>query len=98
LLGIPGDNTYANLQEARLALWEQTIIPMVQNVVEKMHNWLTARYQQNGLVLSYDVENISALAAKRDEMWRRVDSCSFLTLNEKRKMVGLGSIVGGDSI
>ena len=28
LLGIPGDNTYSNLQEARLALWEQTVVPL----------------------------------------------------------------------
>ena len=28
LLGIPGDNTYSNLSEARIALWEQTVLPL----------------------------------------------------------------------
>lgn len=39
LLGIPGDNTYSNLAEARLALWEQTVLPMVQNMVDALNNW-----------------------------------------------------------
>ena len=34
LLGIPGDNTFSNLREARLALWEQTIIPLLEHL-----NW-----------------------------------------------------------
>jgi HK97 family phage portal protein len=97
LLGIPGDSTYSNLQEARLALWEQTIIPMLQNVVGKMHNWFTKYYSED-ICLSYDLDNISALAAKRDNLWKRVDSCSFLTVNEKRNMVGLSPISGGDYV
>lgn len=97
LLGIPGDNTYSNLQEARLALWEQTIIPMMENVVEHMSNWLTSFYPQD-LELKYDIDNISALSARREEVWRRVENCSFLTLNEKREAVGLTPLKNGDTI
>ncbi len=32
LLGIQGDNTYNNLKEARLALWEETIVPILKNL------------------------------------------------------------------
>ena len=28
LLGIPGDNTYANYQEANRAFWRQTVLPL----------------------------------------------------------------------
>ncbi|MFN7038680.1 MAG: phage portal protein, partial [Alphaproteobacteria bacterium] len=31
LLGIPGDNTYRNMREARLALWEETILPLLDH-------------------------------------------------------------------
>ena len=34
MLGIPGDNTYSNLAEARLALWEQTILPMLDQLCD----------------------------------------------------------------
>ncbi len=96
LLGIPGDNTYSNLQEARLALWEQTIIPMVQNVTEKINNWLSPNYGDD-LLLSFDLDNVSALSAKRDDLWKRIDQCSFLTTNEKRQIVGLSPIQNDDT-
>lgn len=97
LLGIPGDNTYSNLQEARLALWEQTIIPLMENVIEHMSNWLCSFYQQK-LELKYDIDSISALSSRREEVWRRVESCSFLSINEKRQAVGLPPVEGGDSV
>ncbi len=97
LLGIPGDNTYSNLQEARLAMWEQTILPAVESVIEHLGNWLCPMYEKS-LKLSYDINNISALSAKRDEVWNRVEKCNFLTINEKRKAVGLGEITGGDQL
>src|SRR3546814_1188179 len=33
LLGLPGDNTYANYQEANRALWRLTILPLVTKIV-----------------------------------------------------------------
>ena len=30
LLGIPGDNTYANYREANRAFWRQTVLPLVR--------------------------------------------------------------------
>lgn len=97
LLGIPGDNTYSNLQEARLALWEQTILPMAGSVVESFSNWLTPFYEGE-LELSCDIENISALSARRDEVWNRVQNCAFLTTNEKRAAVGLGPLIDGEKL
>jgi HK97 family phage portal protein len=44
LLGIPGDNTYSNLAEARLALWEQTILPLVQSTLNAMEVWLGRQF------------------------------------------------------
>ncbi len=88
LLGIPGDNTYSNLQEARLALWEQTIIPMVDNVIGNFNNWLSPYYGGN-IKLSYDLESIPALAERKESMWAKVENCSFMTVNEKRAMFNL---------
>ncbi len=40
LLGIPGDNTYANLAEANRALWRQTLVPLVVRVAQELSGWL----------------------------------------------------------
>jgi len=88
LLGIPGDNTYANLQEARLALWEQTILPLLQNVTDALNNWLVPMFDSS-LKLSLNQDAIPILAAKRDAYWERISKASFLTDDEKRKMLGI---------
>jgi phage portal protein BeeE len=46
LVGVPGDATYANYREARLALWEDTILPFLDHVVDQLNNWLGPRYGQ----------------------------------------------------
>lgn len=97
LLGIPGDNTYSNLQEARLALWEQTILPMIGSVVDNLNSCFSS-YYKSSIQLSYNIENVSALASRRNEIWNRVENCNFLTINEKRNSIGLDPIEGGDII
>lgn len=91
LLGIPGDNTYSNLAEARLALWEQTVIPMVDLVCDALNNWLVPEFGQ-GLQLALDTDGVSALAVRREKVWERVNGASFLTDDEKRELVGLPPI------
>jgi HK97 family phage portal protein len=89
LLGIPGDNTYANLQEARLALWEQTIVPLVTCTTDAIENWLLPMFGA-GLELVPDTDGISALALRNQAVWERVEKASFLTEDEKRAAVGFG--------
>ncbi|MFI5141616.1 MAG: phage portal protein [Bacteroidia bacterium] len=88
LLGIPGDNTYGNLQEARLAFWEQTVLPMVDNVVQNLSNWLCPMYAGD-LSITYDADSISALAERRQVLWDKLNNCNFLTEQEKRNMLGV---------
>lgn len=88
LLGITGDNTYANLAEARLALWEQTIVPMVEQVVQALNGWLCPMFD-NQLEIVADTEAISALAPRRESLWSRVKDADFLSAEEKRRLLGL---------
>lgn len=90
LLGIPGDNTYANLQEARLALWEQTILPLLETVTDALNNWLVPMFA-DGLALQPDTDAIPALAAKRDAYWERIAKADFLSADEKRRLLGIGA-------
>jgi HK97 family phage portal protein len=96
LLGIPGDNTFANLQEARLSLWEQTVLPLVQRTADALSGWLTPMFGGN-LEMVVDTDGISALATRNQAIWDRVEKASFLTDDEKRAAVGYG-VVGGFSV
>lgn len=88
LLGIPGDNTYTNLHEARLALWEQTIVPMLTVITDALNNWLVPMFD-GALQLVLDSDAMPVLAAKRDAYWERINSATFLSDDEKRKLLGI---------
>lgn len=89
LLGIPGDNTYTNLAEARLALWEQTILPMVHGTLEALAGWLAPMYGE-ALAFVGDTDEIPALAPRRESVWERLQKADFLSDDEKRAAVGYG--------
>lgn len=91
LLAIKGDNTYSNMQEARLAFWEETILPLLDHTIDSLNNWLVGRIDR-GLELGYDRNAISALSLRQEKEWQRIEAASFMTDAEKRVAVGLASI------
>ncbi|SFV31874.1 phage portal protein [Hyphomicrobium facile] len=44
LLGIPGDNTYSNYQEAQRAFWRQTVLPLVNRTSRALSSWLAPAF------------------------------------------------------
>lgn len=84
------------MQEARLALWEETIIPLLDYLTDSLNKWLIPMFGKD-LSLSYDINNISGLSARREKIWQRIENASFLTLNEKRQMVGLSPVKEGEN-
>ncbi|MEE8499237.1 MAG: phage portal protein [Kiloniellales bacterium] len=97
LLGIPGDNTYSNYQEARLALWEETVIPLLRHLRDEFNAWLAPRFGED-LALEIDLDEIPALTLRREKTWARVRAAEFLTLNEKRELAGFAPVAGGDRV
>jgi HK97 family phage portal protein len=104
LLGIPGDNTYANYQEANRAFWRGTVLPLVARIAGAFSNWLGPAFgdaefaRAGGLRLWFDADLVEALAADRAALWSRVAEADFLTVNEKRAAVGYEPVAGGDEI
>ena len=88
LLGLPGDNTYANSAEANRALWRQTVLPLAEKIVRGIEQGLRAWWP--GLALRVDRDAIVALSEDRERLWARVGAADFLTAEEKRAMLGLG--------
>ncbi len=87
LLGIPGDNTYSNYQEATRAFWRQTVLPLVTRTAKAMSGWLGPAFG-GGLELKPDLDRVDALVPEREALWARLNAASFLTLNEKREAAG----------
>ncbi len=95
LLGIPGDNTYSNLAEARLALWEQTVLPLLKSISDGLNGWLTYFYAGT-LRLEVDTNGISALAIRQEKLWQRLERATFLTEDEKRELAGFAPRTTGE--
>lgn len=87
LLGIPGDNTFANYKEANLVLWRQTVLPLVQKTRVAFSQWLLPRFGDR-LRLDLDLDAVAALGLERDGLWARVKDADFLSENEKRAALG----------
>jgi len=90
LLGIPGDNTYSNMREARLGFWETTIISYLKYHRDEINNWMYD--DESNRYIDYDLDQVPALSPRRDALWERAQASDFLTTNEKRAMVGHDSI------
>ncbi len=88
LMGIPGDATYANYQEANRAFYRLTVLPLAQRVTAALAHWLSG-FDAQGFDLRPDMDQVPALAAEREAQWNRVGSAGFLSDAEKRALLGL---------
>ena len=97
LLNIPGDSTYSNYREARLAMYEETVIPMAEMFIDELNNWLVPDFDDR-LELRLNIDAIPAIAEKRQERWTMADGSNDLTINERREIKGYEPIEGGDEV
>ena len=86
LLGLPGDNTYANYTEANRALWRLTILPLAGKILDGIAERLRAWWPE--LTLQLDLDGVPALAADRERLWAQLSDADFLSDGEKRVMLG----------
>ncbi len=94
LLGIPGDATYANYQEANRAFYRLTVLPLATRVTSVIADWLSD-FTGERMELRPDLDQIPALASEREATWRRVGEATFLTAAEKRSLLGLPALEVG---
>lgn len=87
LLGIPGDNTYANYQEANRAFYRLTVLPLVTRTGASLSVFL-GELTGEAVRLVPDLDTVAGLATERDALWARVGAAGFLTDEEKREAVG----------
>ena len=100
LVGVPDSQTYSNVAEARLALYEETIIPYLRKVQSDLNEWLVPQFNED-LLFEYDVDKIPALSERRRIIYSNVIAAvdkGIMTRNEAREMVGLSPIDGADDL
>ena len=100
LVGVPDAQTYSNVAEARLALYEETIIPNLRLLQSDLNEWLIPMFGEN-LRFEYKVESIPALSERKRKTFENVTSAvreGIMTRNEAREVLGLSPVSGGDEI
>lgn len=83
MLGIKGDNTFANYAEARLAFWQETIWPLAKLLSRKLTAWVRPLYGPE-LKIELDQEGSPIAEAEKASRWERVKQATFLTIDEQR--------------
>ncbi len=100
LVGIPDSQTYANMSEARLALYEETIIPLMRRIESDLNEWFRRDYDEN-ITITYDYDQISALSERRRMIYQNVIEAvreGIISRNEARERLDLAPINGGDDV
>jgi HK97 family phage portal protein len=100
LIGDNENKTYSNYQEARKALYEETILPLMDWLRDEWNMWLVSLYGDN-LYLDYDKDAIEALQLDRQVIWTSaIDAkkAGVITTNEARELLGYEAREDGDEL
>jgi HK97 family phage portal protein len=99
--GVPGEllglgvKTFNNYREARLAFYEETVLPTMDSAMAAVNRWLSPSFGEK-LYLDYDRDDIEILQWKREQRYTSLGTSNFLTQNEKREAVGYAPSEGWD--
>lgn len=97
ILVVPGQSTYNNISEAKLDLWEQTILPLIGIGVGGLNNWLVPRFGDD-LLLYVDLDQVSSLEPRRTAKRKSVGELyrsGIIDADEAREELQYGKRVPG---
>ena len=88
------------METAKLALYEETILPLLSRVESDLNEYLAPLYSGD-ISIKYDLDSIPAMAEKRRQIYDNVTQgvqAGIITRNEARERLGLEEISGGDDL
>ena len=88
------------METAKLALYEETVIPLLKRVESDLNEYLSPLYSGN-IQIRYDINSIPAMAEKTKQTFSNVESAvnaGIITRNEAREKLGLDPIDGADDL
>lgn len=101
LIGIPGDSTFNNYREAKLAFWMDTVLPLFNHLLGELNHWLVPQFGDDTLCLYADNDSIPALELQAEIKAQRISKLKndgILTINEAREALGYDRAEGGDML
>jgi HK97 family phage portal protein len=93
--------SFNNYTEAKLALFDDAVIPLFQSIYGELGLWLLPRYglDPREVRITYDLEQVTALTMRRNAELKLRRESNIEALNElRREIAGLDDIEGGDEI
>lgn len=91
LIGDPDAKTFSNYAEARKALYEENILPLMDWLRDDLNQWLTPLYD-SPTYIDYDRDEIEALSEDRNEIATRNNAAfaaGWITINDARKSANM---------
>lgn len=90
LIGLK-DSTYQNGKEARLALWENCVTPMLDELKNGLNAWLAPQF--GDVWLDYDLQHIDAIQEGKLLRFQSIaQAAGMVTINEARAMAGMSNV------
>lgn len=92
-------STFTNYKEARLAWWEDDLVPEYSNMGDAIQNQLIELDFPDLLMAEWDFTNVPALREERLSLWQRANEGlrqGGITVNEYRREIGLKPLPTGD--
>jgi phage portal protein BeeE len=95
----PDNMTLANMESAKLNLYDNCVIPIAHRLLRELTNFLAPRFglSDNALICA-DLDKISALQLRRNEELKLKKELDVLTKDELRREIGLEKIEGGNQL
>ncbi|MDR1361871.1 MAG: phage portal protein [Holosporaceae bacterium] len=97
MLGLQESATFSSYREARLELWEDTILPLAELVRQEFGNWFSRKFGAS-VEIVFDLDALHALTSRREILWQKISGADFLTANEKREILGFPPLPNGDKL
>lgn len=100
LLGMAEGSTFNNVAEAKLSLYQETVIPIIQSTLEALSRFISTDRPKE-IEIVPDLDSVDALAPMREKVMEqtRLDyEAGGITLNEFREARGYDPMPNGDDV
>jgi HK97 family phage portal protein len=97
IIGVPDAKTYNSLAEARKAMYQEAVMPLLDRLRDSYNQRLVPIFG-DGLFLDYDRDQIDAIQEDRAKVYDMLNRTRFLTPNEKRVAAGYDTYADPDGL
>ena len=93
-------STFNNYKEAKAALYDDAVLPLADRIFGGLSDFLLPRYGLDPakIRITYDLDQITALAGRRNEELKLRRELNLETVNEMRTLIGREPVDGGDVV